>query len=252
MAEENSTTEESPNEDEEVDAESTEETTEDEGTSEEETTEEEAREDPSQEIDYKAEDETERNRAEGERKKAEDAYKEREAKREDEEATDEGDDDKPLTRREMQSLIRAERQNTLKEVQESRAIEIARANTSSEEEAQAALTYWRTRVVPTGDLQEDVLFALGGLNRKRIVAQNAELGRALKGKDAVSDDTASTHRDAPQQGAPKLSATEKIGYKDYIWDGKRQAFKKQIGRKERKQFLFKDHKTGRKWIEVAN
>ena len=205
-----------------------------------------------EEIDYEALAKAEAERAESERTKREEAealiVKNKRIEKRHEEVDVEEDEEKPLTARELTSILARERQATQKELQEARAIEIARANTATEAEAQAALAYWKNRVNPTGSLEEDVKFAIGGLNYKRTLSKNSELSRALKAKDMASSDVAGTHRDAPTGSEPKLSAQDSSAYKSagFEWDGKLRLYKKPINKG--KKHVFKDHKSGRSWV----
>ena len=174
-------------------------------------------------IDYEALAKEERERREAaERLLAEDRYNSSRNKRETEEERIarealEAEDEKPITAKELPAILARERQLTQKEAQGERALDIARANTSSEAEAQAAVLFWKNRVVPTGNLEEDMKFAIGGLNSKKIVAKNAELARALRAKDGLSSDIPSEHRDGLPNEAPKLPDNSPL--KEYKYMG---------------------------------
>lgn len=178
-------------------------------------------------IDYEAELKAERERtAKLEKAIADRAFKDREAKRE-HVPTDEA---KPLTIRDLQDVESRIKQETHKELQEARALEVARAHTTTEAEAQAALAHWRTRIVPTGNLEEDIQYAVAGLNHRKTVAKNAELARALRAKGQVTNNAASTHRDAPEGSEPKLSAGDvqamhEAGLK---WNGSTRVYEKKL------------------------
>lgn len=218
----------------------------------EETTEEESEEDKSSSteenesgIDYKALLLAEKERTEkAERALASDRYNASKRKREEtkEEDDEESDDDKPLTKKDLQNLLQRERQATQKVLEETRALDIARQHTSSEDEAQASVLYWKTRVVPTGNIEEDILFAIGGLNNRKVKARNDELMRALKSKDGVSRDTATTHRDSMTSGAPKLSKGDEASMKraGFAYDNKAKVWKKKL---PNGKFLIKDPKS---------
>ncbi len=174
-------------------------------------------------IDYEALAKEERERREAaERLLAEDRYNSSRNKRETEEERIarealETDDDKPITAKDLPAILARERQIAQKEAQEGRALEVARANTATEAEAQAAVLFWKNRVVPTGNLEEDMKFAIGGLNSKKIVAKNAELARALRAKDNISSDIPSEHRDGLPNEAPKLPDNSPL--KEYKYMG---------------------------------
>ena len=126
----------------------------------------------------------------------------------------ENEEDKPITRADLADILRTERHATQKELKEAQALDIARANTASEAEAQAALLFWKNRVIPTGNLEDDIKFAIGGLNQKKVTAKNAELARALKSKDSVTTDPTSTHRDGLVTTAQKLAPNSPLtGFK---------------------------------------
>jgi len=185
------------------------------------------------EIDYDAIVAEEEKRAKPDPKIARDAFKEREKKRKEEMEEDEEDtEDKPLTRAEMDKMLADNRQEVRKEFETDRATEIAKAHTSSDGEARAVIALWKTRIIPTGNLEEDVLFALGGLDRKKLLATNKELTRALKSKDGVNRNSISTQRDAPQGSEPKLSPADAQAYKlaGFVWDGKQRLYKKSLGK----------------------
>lgn len=203
---------------------------------------------PSDNIDYEAlrlEEEERAKKGKPDPEAARLAFEERERKRK--EAEEKGEE-LPLTRAEVEALIAQNNAGTHKTLQEQNALAIARANTSSEAEAQAALAYWRNRVTPSGNLEDDVLFAIGGLNRKVTAAKSAELARALRAKDTTSKNPASTHRDSPQGTEPKLSKddTTVLQQTGFVWDGVKRLYKKPMGGKK---FLYADPKNlKKKWI----
>lgn len=160
--------------------------------------------------------------AEQERKRlAKEAHDERERKRR-ERGGGQGDgsgDGKPVTAdnlREVVSEVLNERDaNSL----DARALEVARKHTTSEAAARAAVTFYKNRVQPTGNLEDDILFAIGGMERKRSAGKNAELGRALGAKDRVGNDAVETQRDGDGGGkTPKLPENSPL--KSYTFIGK--------------------------------
>lgn len=202
-------------------------------------------------LDYEAIAKAEKDRADAAEKAAADlAFKMRRGKREEvaEDIDDEGEDeDKPLTRRELQSILAGERQTIQKETSYNAALTIARSNTASEAEAQAAVTFWKTRVTPSGNLEDDVLFAIGGLNRKRTAAKIVEVGRALKSKETALHSSANTYRETGAAGEPKISANDAQALKQagMVWDGKQRVYKKSLGNGSK--HLFFDPKTKKRW-----
>jgi len=196
-------------------------------------------------IDYEAIAKAETERADAEQRRADEAEQaiiKSKLKEKKEKEEPELDEDAPLTKKDLANILKQDRQAVQKDLQETRALEIARQNTGTEAEAQAAVTFWKNRVVPTGNLEEDVKFAIGGLNHKTVVSKNAELARALRSKENASDDALGTHRD-PQQGVqPKMSDADTAAYTraGFTYDTTSRLWKKKL---PNGKFLIKDPKT---------
>lgn len=198
-------------------------------------------------IDYKALADAETKRAEEAQKAAADlAFKLREQKREvKEEDPPEEDDNKPLTRADINQVLAEFARTNEKSTQDTEAKALIAKHVEGDE-ADAAYLFWKNRVVPTGNLEEDILFALGGLNYKRVIAQNSELKRSLQSKDtrnkdasgAVKDPTGTSETMLSSQDAQTLKAS---GMK---WDGKKRLYSKKL--KDGKTFFF-DPKTKKRW-----
>lgn len=212
---------------------------------------EEAEDSTSTTTDYEAIIVAERERAEkAEKALAEYSFKERKAKREEPEEIDDVED-KPLTTKDLQRLLQREREVTKKEFEQERALEYARKNTSSEQEAQAAILYWKNRVIPTGNLEEDLSFAIAGLTHKKTVAKNAELARAVKGKQAANTKATGTHHDGTDTTASRIDAGTEASYKraGFAYDSKDRMWKKKL---PNGNFLIKDPKTKAIRIQKAS
>lgn len=201
------------------------------------------------ETDYEAELAIERQkRQEAEKAAAELAYKLRGKKREEEREIEEEieDGEKPLTSKDLQSLEDRIIHRNEKLSQETKVLEIARMNTSSEAEAQLALLKWKD-IKSTGDLEKDILFAIGGINYKKVIATNNELKRALKSKEGISNDDANTHFDGQKKDEPKLPENSPL--KEYKYMGKGIYAKKLKSGKT----IFKNTRatpgTAKMWIE---
>ena len=200
-------------------------------------------------VDYKSLYETEQKRADkAESAKAEDAFKGREVKREDPKEEKETNEDKPLTRAELNEVLAKHSQTAQKTTEDSEARRIIDKYTSSADEADAAHLFWKNRVIPTGDLESDVLFALGGMNVKRTQAQVSELKRMHRNQTTVSTDGSSTHRDATGTSKPAMSSAdafilEKAGM---VWDAEKKVYSKKL--KNGKTF-FNDPKKDKRWVE---
>lgn len=197
-------------------------------------------------IDYEAIIKAEEARGKPDPLKAKDAFKERSTKREEEPE----DDDKPLTRRQLLETLAAERAHTSKTTLDTAALQLARSLSGSDIEAAAVIAKWKNREFPSDvPLQEQIEEMHAAVNRKKAIAVTKELTRALQGKDSVLRNTATTHRDPPEIGEPKLSPADKsaLNQSGFVWDGKQRLYKKPIG-KDGKKHVYKDMKTGRSWV----
>lgn len=151
-------------------------------------------------TDYKAEYEKLQKRV------AADAFKFRQSKKEDrgDDSGDEPDDDKPLTRSEVAKLLAEEKASISKQLTVKEATTLASKLTSNDDEAQYAVALWQNVQLPFDSMEEQLEFIVGGMNAKRVLAQNAELKRALLSKDTARKNTATTARDAMSAGQPKI------------------------------------------------
>jgi hypothetical protein len=205
-------------------------------------------------IDYEAELKAERERREkAEKELADRAFKEREQKRKgkDDKQEDDTDEDKPLTARDLQSILAREREATSKELQGARVAQIAKDMAGSDAEANLIVEIHRNRTFPQGmSVQEQMEEAYIIANRKKILATNKELKRALIGKETTSRDAAGTHRDATEAQETKLSSQDAHAIKaaGMVWDGAKRAYKKPLG--NGKSFLYFDPKTKKRWKGV--
>lgn len=200
-------------------------------------------------IDYKALAKAETARANAAEKAAADnAFKLREEKRgKQEEVQEDGSGDKPLTRTELDSILKEHSQTTQKSSEDAEARRIIAEFTQGTDEADAVYAFWKNRVIPTGDIREDVLFALGGMNVKRTQAQIDELKRANNSKATVNTDGAGTHRDPSKPQKPKTTsqdanALKKSGMK---WNGEKRRYEKKLKNGEIFYYDPKENKRGK-------
>lgn len=202
-------------------------------------------------IDYEAELKAERERREkAEKELAERAFQEREAKRKAKEAAgNQGEDeDKPLTAKELETILARERQETQKSLDSARIADMAKGMAGSDAEAKLIVEIHRNRTFPSGmPLQDQLEEAYIIANRKKIVAKNKELERALSGKRGVNDDAAGTHRDPTPGDEPKLNPNDAHAIKSagMVWDGTKRMYKKPLG--DGKQHLYFDPKTRKRF-----
>lgn len=141
------------------------------------------------------------------------AFKDREKKRETEDSV-EDDEDAPLTRKDLASF----EQKIRKDAQKERALEIAKGMAGSDKEAELIVLKWGNRTFPKDlSLAEQIEEAYVITHSKRIIGEKNEALRALKGKDGVQKNAATTHRDLSKGAAPKiapdsLAAIRKSGF----------------------------------------
>lgn len=199
----------------------------------EESAEDEANEDESEEegksknpdnIDYEAELAREREaREKAEKAAAENAFKLREAKRQNKDEDEEDEEEKPLTAKELQSILASERQATQKALQEQRITEIASKLGTSEAERNLIIEIHKNRQFPEHlSLEDQLEEAFVIANRKKLIGERNEALRALKAKNGVNDNPAGTHQEAPKAGEPKLPSADIASLKaiGYAWNGK--------------------------------
>lgn len=200
-------------------------------------------------LDYEAELKRERERREAAETAAADAaFKLREKKRQEREAKiaaggDPGEE-KPLTATELEAILERDRQQTRKELQSDIIAEKARNLAGSEAEANLIIEIHKNRTFPPGlSLDEQLEEAYAIANRKKLLARNTELQRALRSKNTASGTTAGTHRDSPLLEEPNLSQPDIQALKaaGFVWDGKTRLYVKQLA--GGKKILTYDPKT---------
>jgi len=194
---------------------------------------------PSQpDIDYEALLAKERERAEA----AEQAIiksKIKKKKVEEPESDDDDDDDKPLTRKDVERI----QQDALRVAYGDRIGEIAKEMAGTDQEAQLIVHIHKNRTFPADlSLREQLEEAWAIANRRKILAQNQELARALKGKDGVNDNPAGTHRDPMEGTAPRMAAQDKASYEraGFKYDVKTRVWVKDLPNGKK---AYKDPKT---------
>lgn len=198
--------------------------------------------------DYAAElEEEEKKHGKPDPEKAKDAFKKRTERRkeddtdEDEPADDPEEDDKPLTKKEFREMMARNR----KQQQEADALVLAGKLAASLPEAKLVFAKWKNRTWPESmSLTEQIEEAFAITHRKKILGENAELKRALKGKAGVVKDAAGTHRDAPSGNKkPKMSPQDAaaIVAAGFALNTKNGRYEKRL---PNGQLLIKDPQTG--------
>lgn len=208
-------------------------------------------------LDYKAIADAEKARADDAEKAAADlAFKLREANRKPDDTEVVPTEpapvaaDKPLTVAELDRILTERDQASSKKAQETQALEIARKNTTSEDEAQAAFQTWRSRVQPSGNLEQDVLFAIGGIHSRKIVGQSAEVKRAKASEGTVTVDAIEAHRDPALAPEVKIAPHDAQALKaaGMSWDGTKRLYKKPLSKDGKGKFLYYDPKAKKRWV----
>lgn len=179
------------------------------------------------------------------------AFKYRDKKRQPEEPIeDEASDDKPLTAKELQVILAKEREESRKEFHKSEADRVATNLSTSDMEKELLLEIYKNRSFPSHlSLEEKFEECFVIANKKKLLGENSELKRALRGKQGVSKDASTTHQDPPTGNAPKLAQGEaaemaRVGFK-FNTTAKR--FEKKLNNG---QVLVKD-KSGQTYIVKA-
>lgn len=199
-------------------------------------------------IDYQAELKKEREaREKAEKALAEGRYKFKRKDKEADEETEESEEDenKPLTKSEVQKLLAENSQRTVKELQGGQIAAIARKLAGSDAEAQLIVEIHKNRTFPSHlSLDEQLEEAYVIANRKKIMAETNEVRRALKGKEAADNDAASDHNKGFTPNAkPNMSAQDTQALKDagWTWNGTAKQWEKKLGNGNT---IVKDPKTG--------
>jgi hypothetical protein len=183
-------------------------------------------------IDYKAELERERQA----REKAEKALAEKrfKTKHKDEEQDEEEEDeeDKPLTLKDVERILAKSKQETLKEVNQTKAFEIADRLATDPDERDLALEIFQNRTFPSHlSLEDQIEESFVIANRKKIIGERNEALRALRNKDNVNKGGAGSHRDPMKNTKePQLSDADKEAMKSagYSWNGNLNRYEKKL------------------------
>lgn len=159
---------------------------------------------------------------------------------------DDEDDDRPLTRKEMEKMLAEREQKILRQGSLKEATTLARSFVETDDEAKYAAALWEHVQLPFDSMEEQMRFIIGGMNSSRLLAQNSELKRTIQSKTLARKNTATTMKDAtintPKIKADVKSALERTGFK---YDTTKKAWSKTLanGRK-----MFNDG-NGKKWFE---
>jgi hypothetical protein len=182
--------------------------------------------------------------------KAKEAFRKREEKRKEEvsetdEGDDESDEDKPMTRKEMDAYLARKTQTIVAEANAERITEIATEIADSDGEARFIMEIHKNRIFPEGMTLRDQLSEAHAIaSYKRTAAKNVELARKVNSKETASKDT-STGTQETTSSEPKLSADLKASLKNagFTFDSTLKVYTKILPNGKK---MYSDPKTGRK------
>jgi len=180
-------------------------------------------------------------------RKAKEAFLERERKRKEaeENGDEEDEEDKPLTKKNVNKILEEREEKIRKEMREEQAIELAKKMTESDLEANLVMEIWKNRTL-SGTLNEQIEEAHAIATYKRSQKQNEELKRALMGKDGENNDGFNAQRKPANKGEPNVNATDKTVLSG-TWDGTKNAYKKTIAGGKKIFYVSRDLK--KRWVE---
>lgn len=157
------------------------------------------------------------------------------------------DDNRPLTRAEMQKILDEREQKILRQSSSKEAFAFARTLVDNDDEAKYAAAIWEHVTLPFDTVEEQMKFIVGGMNVDRLLAQKGELIRTVQSKTMARKNTATTARDAQAGNTPKIDpqvkqALENTGHK---YDTTAKAWVKTLANGKK---MFNDGR-GKKWFE---
>lgn len=154
--------------------------------------------------------------------KAKEAFKKREEKRE-----EDTDEEKPLTRKELEQILANERKLGVRDS----VLTVAQSLTSNPKEAELLVLKWENRTFPSNlSLAEQMEEVYVITHKNKIIGENKELKRALRGKAGVNTNPAGTHQDPPKGTEPQLSPADAHAIKaaGFVWNGTSRQFEKKL------------------------
>ena len=176
---------------------------------------------------------------------AERRFKESEKKRKEDEGEEE--EEKPLTAKGLQEILVQERLQTEKQLQKVHASEIAGSLATSEAEKALILEIYNNTTFSNHlSLEEQIEASFAVANRKKLIGENTELKRALKGKAGVSTDSATTHHDSQKSTKTTLSSDIRnvLVQQGFALNNSTGRYEKKVGKGMGSATLIADPKTG--------
>ncbi len=161
------------------------------------------------------------------------AFKKRDRKRQVEEVeeVESGDEDRPITHRQLEDILAKQRDQERKALMSDRIDQLADTIAETGTEKELIVEMHKNRAFPSHlSLKEQLEECYIIANKKKILGQNAELKRALKGKGGVTSDGSSTHQDPPASSAPKLAAGDsaELARVGFHWNASTKRFEKKL------------------------
>jgi hypothetical protein len=179
-----------------------------------------------EELDLDAELEKEREAGKPDLTIAEKAFKERKDKRE--APADDEDAEKPLTQKDLDAALAADR----KERQHDDALVIAKGMAGSDKEAELIVAKWANRTFPKSlTLREQINEAYVITHGKKLIAERNEAMRALKGKEGVNRNAAGSHKDGTKNpNEPKLPPADAAAIRasGFVWNTATRQYEKKL------------------------
>ena len=179
------------------------------------------------------------------REKAEKAMADAAYKKRHEEEEEGGEEDHPLTRAELQSILERERQLTRVETHRESIEGRIRSLATSVEEGNLMIEVSKNRTFPSHYSPEDVaeeVYAIA--NRKKLRLERDEALRALAEKDNANRTGTGGHHDSVRAGEPKMTDIDKGEYTrlGFSWNGTSRRYEKRLSNGS---LLVKDPQTKR-------
>ena len=141
------------------------------------------------------------------------------------------DEDRPLTRREMEAMLAENAHRQTIESQGDRLVEISESLAESAQEAELIRQVHSNRVFPMGmSLSEQLMEARAIANVRRTEAQKSELARKVLSQNTVSRNTATTYRDPQKSLEPDLAPDLKLSMTraGYVFNGTSRQYEKKL------------------------
>lgn len=163
--------------------------------------------------------------------KAKERFEKKRKPEDDGDETPVDDDDRPLTKREVEQMIAERTHQVTIETLSDKLVEISEELTGTPQEAELVRAIHANRIFPAGmSLREQMQEAYAIANAKRIEARNAELVRTVRSQQTASRNTATTHRDPQAALEPEMAPDLKASMlrAGYTFNGTTRRYEKKL------------------------